>query len=97
MRLLGECDWEVNGIVVQSIGQSIGLAVAFPLILRKFMRALVSLWTESGEHLDIGLRCFVVIEKALRISDNEEFFMWGLRRVYMGYFEHSGQVTWRTV
>ena len=38
----------------------------------------------------------MALEKALR-AGNDEFFIWGLRRMYVGYFENCGQLTWRTL
>lgn len=38
----------------------------------------------------------MALEKALRTA-NDEFYIWGLRRMYVGYFENCGQVTWRTL
>jgi hypothetical protein len=78
------------------MGQSITLALAFPALARKWVRALVAAWSGSGENLNLGLRCFVGVERGLRVG-GEEFFMWGLRRAYVAFFERCGQVSWRTL
>jgi hypothetical protein len=44
LRLLGECEWEVKGVVVQSMGQTIGLTKCLPSMSRKWVRALITLW-----------------------------------------------------
>ena len=85
LRLLGECDEEIRHVVVQSMTQSMELVSAFPALRRKWIRALVTIWANCGENLNLGLRCFICFKKAMEIDD-EEFYIWVLRRIYVGYF-----------
>lgn len=96
LKLLGECDVEIKHVVVQSMAKSAWLTPAYPTLARKWVRELTKIWATSGDNLNLGLRCFVAFEKILR-AGNDEFYMWGLRRIYVGYFEHCGQVSWRTL
>jgi hypothetical protein len=96
LRLLGECEEEIRHVVVQSMGQSVELVCAFPGLCRKWVRALVVLWATCSENLNLGLRCFLCFQKAMQ-GGGQELYIWAMRRIYVGYFEHCGQVTWRTL
>lgn len=44
----------------------------------------------------MGLRIFLCLQKLLSLS-GQDFLIWSLRRLYVGFFEHCGQVSWRTL
>jgi len=68
LRLLGECEEEIKHVVVQSMSKSILLTPAFPTLARKWIRALTHIWATSWENLNLGLRCFVALERILKKS-----------------------------
>ena len=72
------------------------LVGVFPALCKKWLRALVSFWASSSTNLNLGLRCFVCFQKALGSGDSE-LYIWLMRRIYVGYFEHCGQITWRNL
>ena len=96
VRLLGECEEEIKHVVVESMFKSILLTPAFSSLSRKWVRALVETWATASDNLNLALRCFVALERLPRASE-QEVLLWGLRRVYVGYFEHCGQVTRRSL
>ena len=78
------------------MSKSAWLTPAYPLLTRKWLKELTKTWATSSDNLNLGLRCFVAFQKILSVS-SDEFYMWGLRRFYVGFFEHCGQVTWRNL
>ena len=78
------------------MSQCMELIIVFPNLCKKWLRALVVVWVTSIDNLNLALRCFVCFQKAM-LSGDGELYLWALRRVYVGYFEHCGQVSWRTL
>jgi hypothetical protein len=78
------------------MAKSAWLTPAYEPLARKWLKELTKIWASSTENLNLGLRCFLAFEKLMRIG-SDEFYMWGLRRVYIGFFEHCGQISWRTL
>ena len=78
------------------MSQCIEMVCVFPVLCRKWVRALTDIWATSSENLNLGLRCFVCFQKVMK-SGNQDLLIWVLRRIYVGYFQHCGQVTFRTL
>jgi len=51
------------------MSKSILLTPAFPMLAKKWVKAIVEVWANARENLNLGLRCFVALEKLLRNSD----------------------------
>ena len=96
LRLLGECETEIQHVVVQSMVQCMPLVAGFTALRRKWGRALVGLWAGCGDNLNLGLRCFVALDNAMKTCD-DDFYVWALRRLYVAYFQQSAQLAWRTL
>jgi hypothetical protein len=70
--------------------------VPYPKISRRWLKTLIHLWSTETTNINLGLRSFIAINKFLKVV-GDETLMWGLRRIYVAYFENSKQVSWRNL
>ena len=52
------------------MSQSTELVAAYPALRRKWLRALVTIWANCGDNLNLGLRCFVCFKKTMEQGDD---------------------------
>lgn len=94
LKLAMQSQEEINHIVVEGMSRSILFLLPYPKIAKKWVKCLVDLWAGSVENLNVCLRCHLALNKYLSSFDDNSF-MWGLRRLYVGYFEACKQVSWK--
>ena len=66
----------------------------YPMIVKKWLKTIVKLWSESQENLNLSLRCHLLLQKFLN-NASSDMYSWILRRMYVAYFDHCKQVSWR--
>ena len=52
------------------MSKSIVFTPAFPVLAKKWAKSIVEVWANSKENLNLGLRCFMALEKLLKHSDS---------------------------
>lgn len=85
LKLLAESSEEIKHIVVEGMSRAIVLVGPYVPIAKRWIKALLELWSTCSENLNISLRCHLALSKYLRACD-PGMYMWGLRRMYVSYF-----------
>ena len=96
IKLLAESSDEIKHIIVEGMSRSIVLVGPFIPITKRWIKALLDLWSTCSDNLNISLRCHLALAKYFKSCDNS-MYMWGLRRMYVCYFENCKQVSWRNL